>query len=100
MDQAVPSFIFAGTGIAALMTENYAVRQLNNCVWSTFAGITWFVTLFTILIMWKTLQANEVLVHVLAIFILLISPWCYIVARVAREFAEELLDRAGAPKEQ
>ena len=63
MDQSVPSFIFAGTGIAALMSDSYAVRQLNNCVWSLFAGVTVFVMLFIILVMAKTFSENGVLLH-------------------------------------
>ena len=93
MDQSVPSFIFAGTGIAALMSDSYAVRQLNNCVWSLFAGVTVFVMLFIILVMAKAFSENGVLLHIVAIYLLVIVPWCYLIARTAREFAEELKDR-------
>ena len=45
VQESLPSFLFAVTGIAALCSSSYRVRMLNFAVWGTMAGILFFYSL-------------------------------------------------------
>merc|ERR1712004_329964 len=84
---AIPSLIFVGSGLMAVLTENTTLRLINFWVWLVMSGTG--VIIFFLYLVLGTAVLGPLLIPFWIIFLGLVCPLVYLECGVAWFYIEE-----------